>query len=93
MPHAAAKATEAAAPEATEAATTASTRCPAGTPTCGYACGRSQQIVAMAWVVLIEFPDMDALTTWYNAPEYQPLIALRKECTSDLDMLITVEGA
>jgi len=44
-------------------------------------------------VVIIEFPDMDALTTWYNAPEYQPLIALRKQCTSDLDMLITLEGA
>jgi hypothetical protein len=38
LPHAAAKATEAAAPEATEAATTASTRCMAGTPTYGYAC-------------------------------------------------------
>ena len=44
-------------------------------------------------VVIIEFPDMDALNAWYNAPEYQPLIALRKECTSDLDMLITLEGA
>jgi hypothetical protein len=39
LPHAAAKATEAAAPEATEAATTASTGCMAGTPTYGYACG------------------------------------------------------
>jgi uncharacterized protein (DUF1330 family) len=43
-------------------------------------------------VVIIEFPDMDALNAWYNAPEYQPLIALRKECTSELDMLITLEG-
>ena len=43
MPHAAAKATEAAAPEATEAATTASTRCMAGTPTYGYACGKLAQ--------------------------------------------------
>jgi uncharacterized protein (DUF1330 family) len=25
-------------------------------------------------VVIIEFPDMDALTAWYNAPESQPLI-------------------
>jgi uncharacterized protein (DUF1330 family) len=25
--------------------------------------------------------------------EYQPLIALRKACTSDLDMLFTLEGA
>ena len=43
--------------------------------------------------MIIEFPDMDALNSWYNAPEYQPLIALRKACTSDLDMLITLEGA
>jgi len=44
-------------------------------------------------VVIIEFPDMDALNAWYNAPEYQPLIALRKQCTSDLDMMFTLEGA
>ena len=43
-------------------------------------------------VVIIEFPDMDSLDRCYNAPEYQPLITLRKECTSDLDMLITLEG-
>ena len=46
MLHAAAKATEAAAPEATEAATTASTRCMAGTPTYGYACGKLAQRVS-----------------------------------------------
>jgi hypothetical protein len=47
LPHAAAKATEAAAPEATEAATAtaASTRCMAGTPTYGYACGKLAQRV------------------------------------------------
>jgi putative ABC transport system substrate-binding protein len=45
LPHAAAKATEAAAPEAAEAATTASTRCKAGTPTYGYACGKLAQRV------------------------------------------------
>lgn len=44
-------------------------------------------------VVIIEFPDMLALNAWYSSPQYQPLIALRKECTSDLDMLITLEGA
>ena len=43
-------------------------------------------------VVIIEFPDMDALNDWYNSSEYQPLIALRRECTSDMDMLITLEG-
>jgi uncharacterized protein (DUF1330 family) len=44
-------------------------------------------------VVIIEFPDKQSLGAWYSSPEYQPLIALRKECTSDLDMLITLEGA
>jgi len=42
--------------------------------------------------VIIEFPSMEALNDWYTSPEYQPLIALRKSCTSDLDMLITLEG-
>ena len=44
-------------------------------------------------VVIIEFPSMQALDAWYTSPEYQPLIALRKQCTSELDMLITLEGA
>jgi uncharacterized protein (DUF1330 family) len=44
-------------------------------------------------VVIIEFPDMDALNAWYTSAEYQPLITLRKQCTSELDMLITLEGA
>ena len=44
-------------------------------------------------IVIIEFPDMDALNAWYHAPEYQPLIALRKQCTSDLDMMFALEGA
>ena len=44
-------------------------------------------------VVIIEFPDMDSLSRWYDSPEYQPLIALRKASTSDLDMLFTLEGA
>jgi len=43
-------------------------------------------------VVIIEFPDMDALNAWYNSSEYRPLIAFRRECTSDMDMLITLEG-
>ena len=36
---------------------------------------------------------MQALDAWYTSPEYQPLIALRKQCTNELDMLITLEGA
>jgi uncharacterized protein (DUF1330 family) len=43
-------------------------------------------------VVIIEFPDMASLERWYNAPEYQPLIALRKASTSERDMLIIIEG-
>jgi TRAP-type C4-dicarboxylate transport system substrate-binding protein len=45
LPHAAAKATEAPAPEATEVATATSTRCMAGTPTYGCACGKLAQRV------------------------------------------------
>jgi uncharacterized protein (DUF1330 family) len=44
-------------------------------------------------VVIIEFPDMNALNAWYTSAEYQPLIALRKQCTSELDILMTLEGA
>ena len=36
---------------------------------------------------------MSNLDAWYNSVEYQPLFALRKESTSDLDMVITLEGA
>jgi uncharacterized protein (DUF1330 family) len=42
-------------------------------------------------VVIIEFPDMASLNAWYNSPEYQPLIAIRR--ASARDMLITLEGA
>jgi uncharacterized protein (DUF1330 family) len=44
-------------------------------------------------VAITEFPNMDSLKAWYNSDEYQPLIAFRKQCTSDLGMLIMVEGA
>lgn len=44
-------------------------------------------------MVIVEFPDMQSLTAWYSSPEYQPLIQLRKQCTSDLDMLYFLEGA
>lgn len=43
-------------------------------------------------VVIIEFPDLNALNAWYTSPEYQPLIALRKQCTSEQDMVFTLEG-
>ena len=44
-------------------------------------------------VVIIEFPDTGSLNAWYSSPEYEPPLALRKERTSNLDMLITLEGA
>jgi uncharacterized protein (DUF1330 family) len=44
-------------------------------------------------VAVIEFPDMNSLNTWYNSSEYQPLKALRKESTSDQDMMFFLEGA
>jgi uncharacterized protein (DUF1330 family) len=43
--------------------------------------------------VIIEFPDMDSLDAWYNSAEYQPLMKLRKESTSDQDTMIILEGA
>lgn len=44
-------------------------------------------------MVIIEFPDMTSLEAWYRSPAYKPLIALRKQCTSDLDMLFMLEGS
>lgn len=44
-------------------------------------------------MVIIEFLDMKSLEAWYESAEYRPLIALRKQCTSDLDMLFMLEGA
>ena len=41
-------------------------------------------------VVVLEFPSMDALKTFYHSPDYAPLIALRQEA-SDGDVAL-VEG-
>jgi len=43
-------------------------------------------------VVVIEFPDLRSLDAWYASYEYQPMIALRKECTSPFDMSFVLEG-
>jgi uncharacterized protein (DUF1330 family) len=44
-------------------------------------------------VVIIEFPDMAALNTWYNSAEYHPLIALRQSAVNmDTETLFTLEG-
>ena len=41
-------------------------------------------------VVVIEFPDMATIKAFYDSPEYQPLIALRRSAARDV--IITVEG-
>jgi len=55
----------------------------------------SHEILDGTWrptrVVVIEFPDMAALKSWYDSPEYQPLIAIRREAATDV--LIAIEGA
>jgi len=44
-------------------------------------------------VAIIEFLDASALEAWYNSPEFQPLLALRRASVDmDKDMLITIEG-
>jgi uncharacterized protein (DUF1330 family) len=41
--------------------------------------------------VILEFPDMAALKTWYASPEYAPLIVLRQRTAHA--KVIFVEGA
>ena len=43
-----------------------------------------------ARLVLIEFPDMDALQAWYRSPEYAPLITLRQAASSG--HLVAMQG-
>ena len=45
-------------------------------------------------VAIVEFPDMATLVTWYNSPEYEPLIGLRKSAVIlETETLIALEGA
>ena len=41
-------------------------------------------------VVIIAFPDMASLKAWYQAPDYQPLIAKRQAVARDV--MIAIEG-
>ena len=41
-------------------------------------------------VVVIEFPSMAVLKSWYGSPEYAPLLAMRLR--SSTDSLVAVEG-
>jgi uncharacterized protein (DUF1330 family) len=40
--------------------------------------------------IVLEFPDMDRLLAFYNSPEYQPLKALRRNCSKG--ELVAIEG-
>ena len=42
-------------------------------------------------LVVIEFPMMEAITSWYNSPEYAPLLALRQPAATDY--LVAVDGS
>jgi len=54
----------------------------------------SHEVLEGTWkpnrVVIIEFPAMAAIKAWYGSPEYQPLIAMRREAAEDV--LIVVDG-
>jgi uncharacterized protein (DUF1330 family) len=54
----------------------------------------SHEILEGDWcpnrVVIIEFPDKASIKAWYAAPEYQPLIALRRRAARDI--MIALDG-
>ena len=39
-------------------------------------------------VVIVEFPDKASIRNWYEAPEYQPLIALRQSAATDVMIML-----
>jgi uncharacterized protein (DUF1330 family) len=46
----------------------------------------AEEVVEGEWtaerVVVLEFPSLDHARAWYNDPDYQDLISLRREATS-----------
>ncbi len=56
--------------------------------------GGATEVVEGVWspkrCVVLEFPSMAQLKTWYVSPEYQPLIAIRKRTTQS--NLVISEG-
>jgi uncharacterized protein (DUF1330 family) len=54
--------------------------------------GGSHEILDGTWnptrVVIVEFPDMATLRAWFESPEYQPLIELRRRAGTDVVMAI-----
>ncbi len=56
--------------------------------------GGSTEVLEGDWspnrCVVLEFPDMAQLKTWYASPEYRPLIAIRERTTKS--NLVIVQG-
>lgn len=56
--------------------------------------GGKVEVLEGAWtpkrLVILEFPSMARLKEWYDAPEYQPLLELRKKAT--VSNLVIAEG-
>jgi uncharacterized protein (DUF1330 family) len=52
----------------------------------------SHEILEGDWkpnrVVIIEFPDIASIKNWYQAPEYQPLIVLRRSAATDVMIML-----
>jgi uncharacterized protein (DUF1330 family) len=42
-------------------------------------------------VVIVEFPDVQSIRQWYAAPDYQPLIPMRREAA--IDVMLLIDGA
>jgi uncharacterized protein (DUF1330 family) len=56
--------------------------------------GGASEVLEGSWsprrCVVLEFPSMAQLKTWYASPEYRPLIAIRERTTRS--NLVMVEG-
>jgi uncharacterized protein (DUF1330 family) len=56
--------------------------------------GGSHRVLDGDWhptrAVIVEFPNMAALTAWYESPEYQPLIELRRGAGKDV--ILALDG-
>ncbi len=54
----------------------------------------SHEILEGDWkpnrMVIVEFPNIASIKNWYGAPEYQPLIELRRSAATDV--MIMLEG-
>jgi uncharacterized protein (DUF1330 family) len=61
---------------------------------CYFARGGATQALEGTWLpkrcVILEFPSMEKLKTFYTSPEYQPLLEIRQRTTKS--NLIATEG-